>query len=180
LPGAQVLHPLTEQLARALVREDRPQIQRLCQKIASSVADALDAPPIRVKVLAARPTGSWGELHGLYVPTNGKTTAAITVWMRTARRQQIVAFKSFLRTLLHELCHHLDYEHFGLDDSFHTEGFYQRESSLFHQIVKRNGTILGKKQQGKGGRGALKPQAPSPRSIGGSHSVQRIARNGKK
>jgi hypothetical protein len=42
-----------------------------------------------------------------------------------------VAFKTFLRTLLHELCHHLDYALLNLRDSLHTQGFYQRESSLF-------------------------------------------------
>jgi hypothetical protein len=55
--------------------------------------------------------------------------------MRTAKRKQVVAFKTFLRTVLHELCHHLDYEYFGLEDSFHTEGFYQRESNLFYSLT---------------------------------------------
>ncbi len=47
----------------------------------------------------------------------------------------MVAFRTFVRTLLHELCHHLDYELLKLDDSFHTEGFFKRESSLFKQLV---------------------------------------------
>jgi hypothetical protein len=46
-----------------------------------------------------------------------------------------VAFKAFLRTLLHEVGHHLDYHYLKLADSFHTEGFFKRESSLFHQLV---------------------------------------------
>ena len=54
--------------------------------------------------------------------------------MCTAQRRKVVAFRSFLRTLLHEICHHLDYELFHLPESFHTEGFYKRESSLFHQL----------------------------------------------
>jgi hypothetical protein len=95
----------------------------------------LAAPPVRVSVLAARPSASWGELHGLYVPAQGRASAMITIWMRTAQRRQVVAFRSFLRTLLHEICHHLDYELFNLSDSFHTEGFYKRESSLFHQLI---------------------------------------------
>jgi hypothetical protein len=33
------------------------------------------------------------------------------------------------------LCHHLDYELLRLPDSFHTEGFYQRESSLLRQLL---------------------------------------------
>jgi hypothetical protein len=61
--------------------------------------------------------------------------ARITLWMRTAKMKRPVAFKTFLRTLLHELGHHLDYEHFKLADSFHTEGFYKRESSLFYQLL---------------------------------------------
>jgi hypothetical protein len=55
--------------------------------------------------------------------------------MRTAQRRQVVAFKTFLRTLLHEIVHHLDYELLELEDSLHTEGFYKRESSLFHRLV---------------------------------------------
>ena len=52
-----------------------------------------------------------------------------------AQRRQVVAFKTFLRTLLHEIGHHLDYELLELDDSLHTEGFYKRESNFFHQLV---------------------------------------------
>ena len=47
----------------------------------------------------------------------------------------MVAFRTFLRTLLHELGHHLDYEYLRLAESFHTEGFFRRESSLFRQLV---------------------------------------------
>ena len=55
--------------------------------------------------------------------------------MRTARQARVVAFRTFLRTLLHEIGHHLDYTHLKLAESFHTEGFFRRESSLFHQLV---------------------------------------------
>ena len=60
--------------------------------------------------------------------------------MRTAQRKKVVAFRTYLRTLLHELNHHLDVQLLELEDSFHTEGFYKRESSLFKQLV--NGTGL--------------------------------------
>ena len=46
-------------------------------------------------------------------PLRARRTAAgrdrITLWMLTAKRGQVVAYRTFLRTLLHELCHHLDY-----------------------------------------------------------------------
>ena len=57
--------------------------------------------------------------------------------MRTARHRRVVAFRTFLRTLLHELCHHIDFELLGFAESFHTRGFFQRESSLFRQLVPR-------------------------------------------
>jgi len=55
--------------------------------------------------------------------------------MRTARQKRVVAFRTYLRTLLHEVGHHVDYAGLRLADSFHTEGFYKRESSLFYQLV---------------------------------------------
>jgi hypothetical protein len=57
--------------------------------------------------------------------------------MRTVAQKRVVAFRTFLRTLLHEVCHHLDYTYLRLPDSFHTQGFFQRESSLFYQLVPR-------------------------------------------
>ena len=94
-------------------------------------------PPIRVRVLAQRPADDGGELHGLYEPDDAGTPARITVWMRTAARKDVVAFKTFLRTLIHELCHHLDYELYKMPETFHTEGFYKRESSLVTALLAR-------------------------------------------
>jgi hypothetical protein len=74
-----------------------------------------------VRVLARRPADDDGELHGLYEPDDPPKPAHITVWMRTAARKDVVAFKTFLRTLIHELCHHLDYELYELAETFHTE-----------------------------------------------------------
>ncbi|MFB3144975.1 MAG: hypothetical protein ACE10F_10435 [Candidatus Methylomirabilales bacterium] len=136
LPQAERLHPLVEELAQALEREDRRKTQAVSQEIVSGLSKRLKVPPVEVEVLAKRPSRSWGELHGLYTPAEGRTPAQVTLWMRTAQRRQVVAFRTFLRTLLHELCHHFDYELLGLEESFHTEGFYKRESSLFHQLVR--------------------------------------------
>jgi hypothetical protein len=85
-------------------------------------------------VLAARPHAKWGELHGLYTAERGKVPK-IQLWMRTAKQRRVVAFRTYMRTLLHEVGHHLDYELLRLRESYHTEGFYKRESSLFHQLV---------------------------------------------
>jgi hypothetical protein len=139
LPEAAALHPLIPRLAHALQEEDRANVEELCRELANGITIRLNAPPLRVRVLAVRPSADWGELHGLYEPAEGRASAVITLWMRTAKQKRVVAFKAFLRTLLHELCHHLDYEFFKLPESFHTEGFYKRESSLFHQLVPPGG-----------------------------------------
>jgi len=89
---------------------------------------------VRVEVLAARPHSRWGELHGLYTLERGRK-AKIQLWMRTAKKKRVVAFRSYLRTLLHEVGHHVDYTGLRLPESYHTQGFYKRESSLFHQLV---------------------------------------------
>jgi uncharacterized damage-inducible protein DinB len=98
---------------------------------------------VRVSVLAARPHAKWGELHGLYEsPGRGAEPPLITLWMRTARQKRVVAFRTFLRTLLHEVGHHVDYTLLRLGDSFHTQGFYARESHLFHQLVTDGGILM--------------------------------------
>ena len=137
IPNASELHSLVTTLETALKKEDRKETEILSQKLASALTARLKVPAIRVKVLAVRPHNSRGELHGLYNPCAGQVPAILDVWMRTAQQKRVVAFRTFLRTLLHEVCHHFDYEYFRFSYSFHTEGFYKRESSLFHQLVDK-------------------------------------------
>ena len=117
----------------ALQTGERGRTERAAQTLADSLTEALGVPPLRVRVAERRPSSQTGELHGLY-EADEKGRYRISLWMRTARRVQVVKFKTFLRTLLHELCHHLDYQRFRLTDSYHTEGFYRRESSLLRQL----------------------------------------------
>jgi len=135
LPDITALHPFIPRLASALEHEDRDQAEEICRTLALGLTSRLKVPPLRLKVLAVRPAAGWGELHGLYELAEGRASAVISLWMRTAKHRRVVAFRSFLRTLLHEICHHLDYHLYNLPDSYHTEGFYKRESSLFHQLV---------------------------------------------
>jgi hypothetical protein len=139
LPGALSVRPLVEAMELALATEERARVQAAAQQLHGALTQAFDVPPCRVEVLYARPHGHWGELQGLYRPGERGRPPKVTLWMRTARQKRVVAFRTFLRTLLHELCHHLDYEYLRLADSFHTEGFYKRESSLFHQLTRSEG-----------------------------------------
>ena len=128
------LHPLVSALDAALRTEDRLATQRATDRLIRGLTESLAIPPVKVEVLAARPHAKWGELHGLYTVERGKIPK-IQLWMRTAKQKRVVAFRTYLRTMLHEVGHHVDYALLRLPDSFHTEGFYKRESSLFYQLV---------------------------------------------
>lgn len=142
LPQAEGLHPLVEELRGALARDDRRAVEGAARRLGDGLARHLGLPPVAVEVLAVRPSAGWGELHGLYT-RDERRPARIQLWMRTARHRRPVAFRTFLRTLLHEIGHHVDYERLRLADSFHTEGFFKRESSLFRQLVPEAGAGPG-------------------------------------
>jgi hypothetical protein len=135
LPVGATLQPLVASLEAALETEQRTGVERAAQALCTALLERFGVAPVRVKVLSRRPSTSASELHGLYELGERRTLAVITVWMKTAQHKRVVAFRTFLRTLLHEICHHLDYELLKLEDSFHTAGFFKRESSLFKQLV---------------------------------------------
>ncbi len=129
------IHRMVDPLRTALADEDHAGVQQASSDLVHAITEDLNVNPALVIVKSTRPVNDAEELHGLYEPADGDCYAEITVWMRTAKRHQVVAFRTFLRTLVHELCHHLDYELLELEESFHTEGFFLRESSLVQQIT---------------------------------------------
>lgn len=135
LPPELALGTLVGAIAEGLRQDRRASIQAACQSLIDALTRGYRVPKVRVRVLATRPADGSGELHGLYEPEDDGTPARISVWMRTAQKKNVVAFKTFLRTLIHELCHHLDYELFALEETFHTEGFYKRESTLVAALL---------------------------------------------
>lgn len=138
LPGPERFAPYVAALQKALAADDKARTQEVAQKFITGLTNVFKVPPLRVKVLAVRPSRRWGELHGLYEAEEGRRSM-ITVWMRTAKRKDVVAFRTFLRTLLHEPMHHLDYTLLGLEDSFHTEGFFKREAALARLLLGNSG-----------------------------------------
>ena len=109
-----------------------PTVRTACAEFLSTASDFYKVPKCSIRVLAARPlrvreTYST-ELFGDYHPD----TMLIRVWMRTAVRKEVTSFGTFMSTLCHEFCHHLDFKKFGLADSWHTRGFYERAAALYH------------------------------------------------
>jgi hypothetical protein len=135
IPPGLALARAIAAIADGLRDEQRASAQSACQNLVDALVEGYRVPAVRVKVLLRRPADDYGELHGLYEPEEEGTRACITLWMRTAQKRQVVAFKTFLRTLIHEVCHHLDYELFALEETFHTEGFYKRESTLVSALL---------------------------------------------
>ena len=138
LKDSSYLLPFVRDVQSALKSKDKKLVLRASQTLVNHLTQQLEIPPIKVKVLTSRPQNNYGELHGLYDPVSSKVKVAeVSVWMLTAKRKQVVAFKTYMRTLFHEVCHHLDYELYKLEDSYHTEGFFKRESSLYKQLVEK-------------------------------------------
>ncbi len=134
LPAGLAIAVPVRSIGDGLARGHRATVQKGAQSLIDALVGGFCVPPVDVRVLAVRPSDVQGELHGLYEPDEELATARISVWMRTAQKKQVVAFRSFVRTVVHEFLHHLDYEHFKLPETFHTEGFYKRESSLANAL----------------------------------------------
>jgi hypothetical protein len=132
LPADEQLPSIAAALEMAMKAGTTGDVGRACEEFISSASDFYQVPRCPVRVLAARPLRvrehSTTELFGDYHPG----TKVIRVWMRTAVRKDVTSFGTFLSTLCHEFCHHLDFHRFPFGDSWHTRGFYQRTAILYH------------------------------------------------
>jgi hypothetical protein len=161
------LRPDDELIARsaavevALLQESIARTRKAGQGLLDAICQQLEVPEVKVVVRARRPGDDESELHGLYEREEDEV-AVITVWMRTSAKREVVKFRTFLRTLLHELVHHLDYDLYKLEDSLHTEGFFKRESALLRALVPNKASsrsqIAGRRPPKK----KAPPRAPKP------------------
>jgi hypothetical protein len=134
LPPAGKLRQYARELEEALQREERRDIEEVCNAIADAVSVSFDVEAPTVRVLGARPLeedGEWvDETFGDY---NFKT-ACIRLWMRTAVLEKATSFGTLLSTLCHEICHHLDVVEMEMPHTYHTRGFYERAGLLYHHV----------------------------------------------
>lgn len=135
LPDPAALEPLAHAVEEALATGKRAAVAKATTKLCDGIAAQLAVPRVKVRVREVRPRIEDGELHGLYTFAEDGSPPVLEVWMRTAANAKIVRARTFLRTFLHEVCHHLDVTLLALPDSFHTEGFFRRESSLVRQLL---------------------------------------------
>lgn len=132
LPADGRLHRISQAIESAMELGSMGDVRRHSAEFVATVSDFYRVPKGDVQILAARPLRTrrcWRtELFGDYHPT----TMLIRVWMRTAVKKEITSFGTFLSTLCHEFCHHLDCRKFGFAGSPHTRGFYERTAMLYH------------------------------------------------
>jgi hypothetical protein len=164
LEPAAVLGTATDEVVRALGEGALARVRGAAQRLVDDVCTSLNsrsrratAAAPRVKVLRTRPRRGQSEFHGLYTRfENGE--CEIRVWMLTAANGQVVKPRTFLRTLLHEVCHHVDMTLLDLPHSLHTLGFHARESSLLRALERSGATIPGGRQaRAPGGPSAAEP-----------------------
>lgn len=131
-PQNESLLAIAQSIERAMKAGATADVRRACADFLKAASEFYKVPDCAIRVLAARPLRvreSWStELFGDYTPE----TMLIRVWMRTAVRNEVTSFGTFLSTLCHEFCHHLDYQKFEFHDSWHTRGFYERTAALYH------------------------------------------------
>jgi hypothetical protein len=132
LPQDGRLPTITKSIDSAMKSETSADVRRACAEFLDIASEFYKVPACGVRVLASRPLRvreQWTtELFGDYSPEN----MLIRVWMRTAVRKEVTSFGTFVSTLCHEFCHHLDFQKFGFRDSWHTRGFYERAAALYH------------------------------------------------
>ena len=90
----------------------------------SGVTSVRRLPIARARPIALQLYSRTGRPVGFYNPRS-QIYSAIYPELATS-------FGTFLRTLCHEFCHHLDFQRFRFPDSWHTRGFYERTATLYH------------------------------------------------
>ena len=133
LPSDDRLRALAAAIEAAMSGERNAVVREACDAFLGAAADFYGVKKPEVRALSARPLrvreGGWAvELFGDY----SLDSATIRIWTRTAVRKQVTSFGTFLSTLCHEFCHHLDCRRFGFRRSPHTRGFYERTAALYH------------------------------------------------
>lgn len=147
---SHTLGQATDAVVRALASRSTTNVRRAAQRLVDEVCADLAAQSRlrgpartpRIKVLKSRPRMARGEYHGLYTRYESGESE-IKVWMFTAALKQVVRPRTFLRTLLHEVCHHVDMTWLDLPSSLHTIGFHARESSLLRALERSGARVPG-------------------------------------
>jgi len=130
------LHVAIKLLGEALKEGNEEAIHKISNETIAELNLIYNLPPLKVYTGGKRRmTRSGGQYYGVY-RTNGKQKKkySTSVYSRTAKNQKYIAPKTFLRTLIHEWGHHYDKHKLGLNNTYHTRGFYERVNTIYEQL----------------------------------------------
>ena len=118
VPADDRLRTPARSIEEALDAEQSAPVRKACLEFLTAAAAFYGVSRPQVRVLAARPLrvreNRWAtELFGDY----HLEKKLIRVWMRTAVQKRVTSIGTFLSTLCHEFCHHLDCERLGFRDT---------------------------------------------------------------
>lgn len=134
LPSVEPIRTQARLLEAALSNDSRTEVKKTTSALATTLAAAFNVAAPSVRILGARPLEvtetSADELFGDY----DLETALIRLWMKTPLKKKPTSYGTFLSTLCHEFCHHLDIVSFELPNTYHTRGFYERAGLLYHHV----------------------------------------------
>lgn len=144
-PALPKHRPLLKRFGLALVGSpDSPERREdAAQRLVDHVCGQMGIPSVEVRVMESRSphtTDRNGFLRsrkgGDYAHADGGGVR-IVLWNLTPMRGSRISGKTFLRTLCHELTHHIDVVGLGIETSPHTAGFYARTNELSDILAGR-------------------------------------------
>lgn len=130
------LKSATKKLYQKLREAGTVKETELC-KLANMICGDLKVAPVSVAYSGRQPhstsANAWTGKTRINKKTLGQYSTGmhvIRIFKHTAVQKKEITAKVALDTLLHELCHHFDYEIVKLNKSIHSSGFYKRIGSL--------------------------------------------------
>ncbi len=123
--------------------------EALGQKLLDNICGSLKIPRARLRVYEERqPHKLRGgklayKLYGVYYCEN----AMIEIANLTSIRKQVVAGKTFMDTLIHELMHHIDRKFLRIPSTPHSPGFYARIEDIKTKLMHMKGGELPSPQE---------------------------------
>ena len=129
---------LTRKLIASTSANER---EALGQKLLDNICRSLKIPRTRLRVFEKRQPHKLrgGKLAYKLYGTYNCETAVIEIANLTSVRKQVVAGKTFLDTLIHELMHHIDRKFLRIPSTPHSPGFYKRIEDLKTKLMRMKG-----------------------------------------
>jgi len=128
---------ITKELAKALNERKDREISIFSNKLISTLCLFYDIPLIKIHTGGKRILRRRNQMLGVHRTRDlGENTqrSSISVFSKTAKKQQYVKPKTFLKTLTHEFIHHYDRYNLKLIHLYHTKGFDKRVATVYNQL----------------------------------------------